>query len=92
VRRAVASLEEFTGHRAAKLEAFEIPDLRGRAGWALGPCTQISYIATRDGETFEFEHRFAKRSRPLLVSTDDGDQLLVLGGAYSVTDRGITDA
>lgn len=68
-----------------------MPDADG-AAWALGPCAEIHYIATRDGETVEFNHRFAARSRPLLAVSSDGKMLYLLGGAFSVTDRGIVDA
>jgi hypothetical protein len=68
-----------------------VPDGDG-AAWALGPCTEISYIATRDGETAEYRHKFRQRSRPLLAASPDGEALYLLGGAYSITERGIVDA
>lgn len=88
-RKAARRLEEFTGH-PAKLHRVKAPK-SARAGWALGKVASISYIATRDGEIAEYVHKFASRSRPQLVSSVDGSQLYLLGGAYSVTDRGIVD-
>jgi len=88
--QAARALEEFTGH-PAKLSRTKAPKV-GRAGWVLGKLVEVSYIATRDGETVEYVHRFKRRSRPQLVSSADGSQLYLLGGAYSVTDRGIEDA
>lgn len=83
------ALENFTGAPAEYLEAYYIDD--AAAGWQLGELAQINYIATRDGQTFEFEHRFRERSRPLLVASADGDMLLILGGGFRVTDQGIVD-
>lgn len=68
---------------------FEIDDTD--AGWLLGELAQINYIATRDGETVEYRHRFKEKSRPQLVSTYDGSMLLILGGRYRVTNAGIVD-
>ena len=82
-------MENFTGDPAEYLEAYELPN--AQAGWELGPVAELSYIATRDGDTNEFRHRFKKRSRPLLIASADGSELIILGGEYSVTDRGIED-
>jgi hypothetical protein len=90
LEQAARAFEDFTGHEATRVEKHK--GLSARAGWLLGRCTAISYIATRDGETVEYVHRFKRRSRPQLVSSADGSQLYLLGGAYSVTDRGIVDA
>lgn len=87
---AARAFEEFTGHEATRVERHK--GSRHRAGWLLGRITALSYIATRDGESAEYVHRFKRRSRPQLVSSHDGSQLYLLGGAYSVTDRGIEDA
>lgn len=67
-----------------------MPDGTG-AAWALGPVSRIGYIATRDGETAEYIHEFSESSRPLLAADSDGKVLFMLGGAYSVTNRGIVD-
>jgi hypothetical protein len=88
--QAAQALENFTGH-PAKLRRARAPKV-GAAGWVLGKLASVSYIATRDGETAEYVHKFRQRSRPQLLSTSDGSQLLILGGGYSVTERGIVDA
>lgn len=89
VDKAARALELFTGDPADFLEAYELPN--AVAGWELGPVAEISYIATRGGRTTEYVHRFKKRSRPLLIANADGTELVILGGEYSVTDRGIED-
>ena len=91
LERARRAFERFTGHSADFVEEYMLPDAGG-AAWALGPVAAISYIATRDGETFEYQHRFRERSQPLLAVSLDGQSLFLLGGAYNVTDRGIVDA
>lgn len=90
LEHAARAFEDFTGREASRVERHA--GLEHRAGWLLGRVAAISYIATRDGETAEYVHRFKRRSRPQLVSSHDGSQLYLLGGAYSVTDRGIEDA
>lgn len=87
--KAAHALEEFTG-APARLSRRKAPKT-AKAGWELGRVASISYIATRDGEQAEYVHKFKRRSRPQLVSSADGSQLYMLGGAYSITDRGIED-
>lgn len=90
LERAARAFEEFTGHEATRVERHKGSE--ARAGWLLGTVAEIGYIATRDGERALYVHKFKRRSRPQLVSSADGSQLYLLGGAYSVTDRGIEDA
>ena len=89
LERADDALEAFTGERTRRW--LRAPAPKGGAGWALGKLTSIGYIATRDGETAEYVHEFRSSSRPQLASSADGSQLYLLGGAYSVTERGIVD-
>lgn len=58
---------------------------------AIGPLLGIIYTATRDGEIKDYLHRFKKSSRPLLCATADGSKLLIVGGRYRFTARGIED-
>lgn len=85
----VDALQEFTGHDVEVIETHLVPEISH--AWALGPIERISYIATRDGETAIYEHEFKESSRPLLVASTDGDQLVIVGGQYQVTERGIVD-
>jgi hypothetical protein len=90
LERAARAFERFTGEPADAIEEYLGPPQAG-AAWALGPVPEIHYIATRDGETYEYVHKFRRASRPLLAASHDGKLLYLLGGAYSVTDRGIVD-
>lgn len=80
---------DFTGREASRVVRYKLPD--GETGWALGPIPEIHYIATRDGETAHYVHKFRRDCRPLLATNANGSQLYVLGGAYRVTNAGITD-
>lgn len=55
----------------------------------IGDFVAVIYRSRRDGNLYR--HEFAARSRPLLAVSQDGTQLLVLGGAYRFTSRGIVD-
>ena len=57
----------------------------------VGYLDAVMYETVRDGKTEKYIHRFKKQARPLLCSSYDGTQLLILGGGYDFTDRGIVD-
>lgn len=61
-------------------------------GIAIGEMCGVAYETVRDGEIIQYFHEFAKNDRPLLVSSFDGKQLLILGGEYDFTENGIVDA
>jgi len=58
----------------------------------MGKCLGIMYETVRDGEREQYIHEFNKTARPLLTVSSDGLQLYLIGGSYSVTDKGIEDA
>ncbi len=87
---AATRLSEFVGREIG--DFVEVPVSNNYdVGWALGEIPEIHYIAERDGELFHFHHEFKEQSRPLLVVSHDGKELIIAGGRYSVTDRGIVD-
>lgn len=65
----------------------EIP----RAAMLIGKCDAIEYTTRRAGKIELYRHEFSRRARPLLASSFDGAQLLLLGGRYNFTEDGITD-
>jgi hypothetical protein len=90
LQRAAALYEDFTGHRAkvvAKVKKPRYPD----AVLVVGDCDGILYTTVRDGKVERYIHEFKKDSRPLFCVSPDGKTLILLGGAYSFTDRGIVD-
>lgn len=95
LRQGAKLYQEFTGH-TDEFEVREV-DVKGFPEGltelvVIGECTGILYDTIRDGELEKYIHQFkAKKSRPLFCITPDGNQIVLLGGAYKFTDRGIVD-
>jgi hypothetical protein len=89
ISRAAKGLRRFSGHAVKKARTYKRPS--GGVGYELGPISDITYIAKRDGETAKYHHPFAPKSRPSLVATSDGTALEIVGGRFRVTARGIVD-
>jgi hypothetical protein len=90
IARARALFAEFRG--AGPMEVRRIEVSIPRAALTIGECLGILYRTERDGKIEQYLHRFRKSARPILASSPDGRTLLLLGGAYRVTDRGIVDS
>lgn len=89
MKSASNAYEQFTGHNADNVIDFHYPE--HDTGWVLGQLDGVLYTTVRDGEKENYIHEFRERSRPLLAVSHDGNQILVVGGAYKVTERGIED-
>lgn len=89
VEDALALFERFTGHKG-EIFSVERPDFPDVA-MVVGYCDGIMYTTVRDGKREKYLHQFNAKCRPLLLASSDGKQLLVLGGAYDFTERGIVD-
>lgn len=87
---AAERLSEFVGREIGEFVEVQI-DTGYEVGYVLGQMPELHYIAERDGKVYHFHHKFKAASRPLLVVSFDGKQLMIAGGRYDVTDRGITD-
>lgn len=72
--------EEFTISIPDNLVVFPVGRLDG-----------IMYSVIEDGKENKYLHQFAKKSAPMLVSTDTGEQLFIIGGRYEFKDTGIND-
>jgi hypothetical protein len=57
----------------------------------IGHCESIDYTTTHGSETVLYRHDFVKGSRPLLCVSSDGKQLMLIGGRFKFTERGIVD-
>lgn len=82
--------ERFSGHEGrvvASIDKFTLPDVM----CLIGEVDFIGYTTIRDGVVEKYIHRFRAKSRPLFTVTPDGKQIVVLGGAYDFTERGIVD-
>lgn len=89
IRAAVRLQKRFSGS-VGHTEKINLPALP-RSAVAVGPLAVIGYLSNRDGRTALYVHRFAVDSRPHLAVSHDGKQLLILGGGYNFTERGIVD-
>ena len=90
LKRAAKGFEAFTGRKARTVRAVPLAD-SNVAGWRMGPMVGVAYEATRDGKTDRYFHEFKKSARPDLIAAEDGRQLYIAGGKYTVTERGIED-
>lgn len=91
IQRGAKLLHDFSGHKAKNATRVRIAETPA-VGIAIGKVLGIAYETKRDGVNERYYHKFAlKESRPLLVSSSDGKQLLMVGGSYNFTDRGIVD-
>lgn len=91
VDEAADRFERFTGYPATKEKVFKQAPIK--SGFALGALVSVTYEQNREGDGLShYKHDFAKKNRPLLVSSSDGSLLGIVGGQYRVTDRGIEDS
>lgn len=84
------SFEEFHGSDSKKTSEVWVPDcMDGMNLYCLGTMPDIAYDppghSAKAGPPFL--HKFDKR--PLLCAEDSGRILLILGGSFRITDRGI---
>lgn len=89
LRAAVALYQAFREKKPKRIRVvdFDIPT----AVVAIGYVDEICYTTSHGDKPVAYTHSFAPGSRPLLVSSADGRQLLLLGGRYKFDDRGIVD-
>lgn len=90
IAQAARRFQRFTGHRAESASLIPFPPYP-REAFAIGTLLGVIYETVRDGERETYVHRFRKNSRPLLASTFDGSRLVIVGGRYRFTERGIVD-
>jgi len=57
----------------------------------VGHISRIDYDTTRDGRVLLAQHHFAPGSRPVLLAGPGKCELLIAGGRYRFTERGIVD-
>lgn len=89
IKEAIERFQSFTGMTPEHLDEYivEHPDV----ALHIGTLDAVSYTTIREGHVEKYEHKFKKNARPLLCSSYDGKQLVILGGVYTFTDRGIVD-
>jgi len=57
----------------------------------VGRCDGVLYTTVRDGAREKYIHKFKASDAPLLAISPDGCQILLIGGNYRFTERGIVD-
>ena len=62
-----------------------------KTGLVIGELDGVLYTTVRDGKREKYIHEFKTKSRPLLVSSSDGESLHIIGGKYAFTESGIND-
>lgn len=90
VRKAALLFERFTGHQLQSGQVFDVPDIKTCV--VIGTCDGILYTTKRDGRVEHYKHEFAASDKPVFAVSPDGRQLILLGGRYRFTARGIVDA
>lgn len=87
--KAIRGFSGFTGMDAGAVTT--VPQQPAGVAFLIGTLDAVCYTTVRDGKRESYIHRFKKAARPLLASSHDGQQILILGGGYRFTDRGIVD-
>lgn len=79
----------FSGHDASpwKKVNIQLP----KVALVVGRCDGVLYTTVRDGVTEKYIHRFKAADAPVLCASPDGKMLLLVGGAFEFTERGIVD-
>ena len=89
-QRAADLYERFTGHDAEPAGTVTVPALPSVVA-VIGPCDFVGYTTVRDGVTEKYIHKFKAADKPLLCVSPDGRQILLVGGNFVFTERGIVD-
>jgi hypothetical protein len=89
MKEAIERYKEFTGMEPEFYDAWQVN--HPEVGFVVGTLDAVLYTTVRDGITESYQHKFKKNSQPLLCSTHDGKQLVIVGGRYRFTNRGIVD-
>jgi hypothetical protein len=89
VKQAVQLFESFRERMPRRIGkvTFKPPKAVACIGYVEG----IDYRTTHGKKVTLYHHDFVPGSRPLLAVSADGKQLLLLGGRYQFTERGIVD-
>jgi hypothetical protein len=86
IEQAAKLSQDFHGSAATRVTRVAMP--AQTVAMVLGTLEGVIY---RTPEGTKFLHEFRGTARPRLAATHDGAQLIVQGGRYRMTDRGIVD-
>ncbi len=82
--------KRFSGHTAEQIGEIDKPEFPD-ALICVGTIDFIGYTTTRDSVVEKYIHTFKAKSRPLFCVSPDGKQIVIVGGQYDFTERGIVD-
>jgi hypothetical protein len=90
VERAADLYSRFSGHEAESIG--KVPAPRSlKTAIAIGECDGILYTTVRDNVVEKYIHKFRAKDKPMMAVAPDGSQIVLLGGNYTFTERGIID-
>lgn len=89
IKESIERFKLFTGMEPEHLDEYLVthPDV----AFSIGTLDGVLYTTKREGKIERYKHEFTENARPLLCSSHDGKQLVILGGDYHFTERGIVD-
>jgi len=87
LRKTIKLFQDFRGDDPENIDTIEVPDYD--TFMVIGELDFVGYSTIRDGERENYIHHFDEKSRPLLCSSHDGKQLIIVGGRYKFGNRGI---
>lgn len=81
--------EKWHGKSPKSLIEIDIPDLELGTEWlVLGKLPEIMYRSAKyENEVYQYRHKFKKQ--PFLLTDPAGKVLLIVGGNFTITERGI---
>lgn len=88
--RAARLYADFSGHEPGPLARIPAPKAP-RVALLVGHCDGVLYSTVRDSRKERYIHEFASKDRPLFAVSPDGKMLMLIGGNFKFTDRGIVD-
>lgn len=90
VEQAADLYSRFSGHEPESIGKVTAPR-RLKTAIAIGECDGILYTTVRDNRVEKYIHKFRAKDKPLLTVAPDGSQIVLVGGNYTFTERGIID-
>lgn len=90
ISKAERLFEAFTGHSSDnqyRLTGLQMP----KVACVVGELDALLYTTMRDGKVERYTHTFNQRDKAILCASPDGRQILILGGHFRWTARGIVD-
>jgi len=93
VKKMAAGKRLFRAFRVDEPDALEsvLAEPLPEVGVLIGTLDTVEYTTVRGGKVEHYRHEFAEKSRPMLVSSETGSAIFIVGGDYKFTARGIVD-